>query len=371
MNIIEHLKIIDQADLPAKRKNQTHPTRNNRHIIFRHTSKRTRPRRHRNLHRTPPKRTANNIHPQTRHPITRHHQTSLHHARPNISTKIPTPLQRTLKQQRKRKTQKIFAIDGKTQRGNQSKTHKPNHIVSAVDENGYCLSQKLVDEKSNEISAIPELLDNLNVKGHIITLDAMGTQREIVRKIRKKRADYVLALKANQKTMYLETSLCFDDPTFLANCQYCKTVEKARGVVEVREYWQPEAISSLSGRRDWVGLQSIAMAKNTVSSKDGTVLSVQTRYFISSLFLGAAEVARAIRGHWVVESVHWHLDVTFREDMDHTLDEFAAYNLNILRKLALNFLKLVDVGKKYVSLRRKRYIISFDLSRHVEQLLTV
>jgi len=197
----------------------------------------------------------------------------------------------------------------------------------------------------------------------------MGTQREIVRKIRKKRADYVLALKANQKTMYLEASLCFDDSEFLANCQYCKTVERARGAVEVREYWQSDDVSSLSGRRGWTGLQSIAMTKNTVSNKDGRLLSVQTRYFISSLSLDVNEVARAIRGHWVVESVHWHLDVTFREDDDHTLDEFAAYNLNILRKLVLNFLKLIDVGKKHVSLRKKRYIVSFDLSKYIEQLL--
>jgi predicted transposase YbfD/YdcC len=226
-----------------------------------------------------------------------------------------------------------------------------------------------VNEKSNEITAIPELLDNLNVKGHIVTLDAMGTQREIAHKIRRKRADYVLALKANQKNTHLETSLCFKDTEFLANCQHHKVVEKARGVVEVREYWQSDDVSSLSGRRDWAGLQSIAMAKNTVSSKDGTVLSVQTRYFINSLLLGVAEVARAVRGHWMVESLHWHLDATFREDMDHTLDEFAAFNLNILRKLALNFLKLVDVGKNHMSLRRKRYIISFDLSKHIQQLL--
>ena len=118
------------------------------------------------------------------------------------------------------KLQKIFAIDGKTQRGNQSQTHKANHIVSVVDENGFCLGQELVNEKSNEITAVPELLEGLNVKNHIITLDAMGTQREIVRKIRQKRADYVLALKANQKTLHLETSLCFDDPEFLAKCQY-------------------------------------------------------------------------------------------------------------------------------------------------------
>jgi predicted transposase YbfD/YdcC len=268
------------------------------------------------------------------------------------------------------KLKKIFAIDGKTQKGNQSQTHKPNHIVSAVDENGYCLGQELVDEKSNEITAIPELLDNLNVGGHIVTLDAMGTQREIARKIRRKKADYVLALKANQKMLHLEASLCFDDPEFLANCQYCKTVEKARGALEVREYWQSDDVSSLLGRRDWAGLQSIAMTKNTITNKDGTT-SVQVRYFVSSLSLDVNEVARAVRGHWMVESVHWHLDVTFREDMDHTLDEFAAYNLNILRKLALNVLKLVDVGKKHTSLRKKRYIISFDLTKYLQQLLTV
>jgi len=267
------------------------------------------------------------------------------------------------------KLRKILAIDGKTQKGNQSKTHKPNHIVSVVDENGFCLGQELVDKKSNEITAIPELLEGLNVKNHIITTDALGTQREIVRKIRQKRADYVLALKANQKKLHLEASICFEDPEFLAKCQYHKTTEKARGALEVREYWQSEDISSLSGRKDWAGLRSIVMTKNTIT-KDGVVVSMQVRFFISSLGLDVLEVARAIRGHWMVESCHWHLDVTFREDMDHTLDEFVAFNLNILRKLALNFLRLVDVGKKGVSLRKKRYIISFNLTKYLQQLLT-
>ena len=267
------------------------------------------------------------------------------------------------------KLRKIFAIDGKTQKGNQSKTHKPNHIVSVVDENGFCLGQEIVDEKSNEITAIPELINNLNVKGHTITLDAMGTQREIARKIRQKRANYVLALKANQKTLYLETSMCFEDPEFLVKCQYHRTVEKVRGVIEQREYWQSDDIGGLSGRRDWAGLRSIVMTKNTIIKDDGVEVSVQSRFFISSLCLDVVEVARAVRGHWMVESAHWHLDVTFGEDDDHTLDEFVAFNLNILRKLALNFLRLVDVGKKGVSLRKKRYIISFNLTKHIQQLL--
>lgn len=143
---------------------------------------------------------------------------------------------------------KILAIDGKTQRGNGNKNQKANHIVSAVDENGFCLGQKRVEEKSNEITAIPELLDDLNVKGHIITLDAMGTQREIAKKIRKKRADYVLALKKNQGELYEDVKLYFETPEFLSACAYAKTVEKARGGVEKREYWQSENIAWLPQR---------------------------------------------------------------------------------------------------------------------------
>jgi len=105
------------------------------------------------------------------------------------------------------KIKKILAIDGKTQCGNGNKNQKANHIVSAVDENGFCLGEKLVNEKSNEITAIPELLDDLNIKGHIITTDAMGTQIEIVKKIRKKRADYVLALKGNQGNLHEDVIL--------------------------------------------------------------------------------------------------------------------------------------------------------------------
>jgi predicted transposase YbfD/YdcC len=118
-----------------------------------------------------------------------------------------------------------------------------------------------------------------------------------------------------------------------------------------------------------MGLKSIAMTKNTVTKPEGSV-SVQVRYFISSLSLNVKEIACAIRGHWMIESEHWHLDVTFGEDANRTLDEFVAFNLNILRKLALNFLRLVDVGKKQ-SLRKKRYIISFDLSKYFQQLLAV
>jgi len=265
------------------------------------------------------------------------------------------------------KIRKILAIDGKTQRGNGNDRQKANHIVSAVDEDGFCLGQKRIDEKSNEITAIPELLDCLNIKGHIITTDALGTQKEIVKRIRKRRGDYVLALKGNQGSLYDDVKLYFEDEAFLSRCDYTQTVEKARGAVERREYWQTGDISWLTQKGDWPGLRSIAMTRNTVS-KDGRI-TTEARYFISSLSTGVSEVARAIRGHWMVESYHWHLDVTFREDDNHTLEKQAAYNLNIIRKLALNMLKLFEIGNGQLSLRKKRFAIGTNPGKHLARIL--
>jgi len=264
---------------------------------------------------------------------------------------------------------KILAIDGKTQCGNGNSAQNANHIVSAVDENGFCLGQQRVDDKSNEITAIPQLLDNINIKGHIITTDAMGTQKEIAKKIRSKKADYVLALKGNQGTLHEDVKLYFEDEEFLKKSEYYKTVEKARSGIEKREYWQTDDISWMSQKKDWIGLESIAMTRNTVIKGDKT--TVETRYFISSLPVCASEIARSIRGHWMVESYHWHLDVTFREDDDHTLNKHTAYNLNIMRKLALNLLKMIDVGRKNVSLSKKRFIICCNPQKYLKQILDV
>jgi predicted transposase YbfD/YdcC len=267
------------------------------------------------------------------------------------------------------KVRKILAIDGKTQCGNGNKNQKANHIVSVVDGNGFCLGGKRVSEKSNEITAIPELMDSLNVKGHIITIDAMGTQTEIVKKIKKKHADYVLALKGNQGCLHEGIKLYFEDPDLLINCAYTKVVEKARGGIEKREYWQTENIAWLHQKKDWIGLKSIAMTRNTIT-KNGEQTS-EVRFFISSLPLGVKEVARAIRGHWMVESYHWHLDVTFREDDNHTLEKQAAFNLNIMRKLALNVLKIFEIGKTPLSLRKKRFAIGTNPEKHLESILNL
>ena len=197
----------------------------------------------------------------------------------------------------------------------------------------------------------------------------MGCQTGIVKKIRKKHADYVLALKGNQPNLHEDVKLYFNDPGLLPNCAYTKTLEKARGGVEKREYWQTDDIAWMTQRKDWAGLKSIAMTRNTIV-KNGVETS-ETRYFISSLPLDVKEIARAIRGHWMVESYHWHLDVTFREDADHTLNKHVAYNLNIMRKLALNLLKLLDVGRKNVSLKKKRFMICCNPHKYFGRILAL
>ena len=265
------------------------------------------------------------------------------------------------------KIRKILSLDGKTQRGNGTKSKKANHIVSAVDNDGFCVNEVLVDDKSNEITAIPELLDVLNIKGHIITTDAMGAQTKIAGKIRRKQADYVLSLKKNQATLNNDVELYFNDIELLNGCVYKKTIEKARGGVEKREYWQTEDISWLQGKKDWAGLKSIAMTRNTIVKNGKT--TEEERYFISSLPIDIDEMARAIRGHWMVESYHWHLDVTFREDANRTIEKAAAYNLNIIRKIAINTLKLLDVGMKRVSLKGKRFILNISFEKYFGKLM--
>ncbi len=267
---------------------------------------------------------------------------------------------------------KIICIDGKTMRGNRRGEEKPSHIVSAWSkEDGFCLGQKAVDEKSNEITAIPELLDRIQIKGQVVTIDAMGTQTEIAEKIRGKRADYVLALKGNQKLLYQEVKEYFGEKEFLEeikrNGGYQKRQEKAHGQVEIREYYQTEDIRWLSRKKEWKGLKSVGYERKTLEK--GGKRSKEERYFISSLKKDAELFSRAVRGHWSVESMHWHLDVTFREDENTTLDKQAALNQNIIRKWSLSILKLLEVSRHKLSLRKKRFVISLKPIECLEEVL--
>lgn len=267
---------------------------------------------------------------------------------------------------------KIICIDGKTMRSNKRNEEKPSHIISAWSkEDGFCLGQKAVEEKSNEITAIPELLEKIQIKGQVITIDAMGTQKEISEKIKKKRADYVLALKGNQGRLYAQVKEYFEEKEFLRKIRekgcYKKTQEKAHGQIETREYYQTENINWLGQKKEWKGLRSIIMERKTIE-KEGEVKE-EYRYFISSLKGDIELASRAIRGHWSIESMHWHLDVTFREDANRTIDKMAAQNLNIIRKWSLSILKTAEVSKHKLSMKKKRYAISLRPMEHLEEVL--
>lgn len=267
---------------------------------------------------------------------------------------------------------KIICIDGKTMRGNRKGEERPSHIVSAWSkEDGLCLGQKAVMEKSNEITAIPELLDRLQIKGQIITIDAMGTQTAIAEKIRNKHADYVLALKGNQGNLHKEVMEYFAEEEFLKKIKeegdYKRTQEKAHSQIEIREYYQTQDIKWLTGKKEWKGLKSIALEKKSLIK--GTKKRQEYRYFISSLPVGIETLSRAVRGHWSIESMHWYLDVTFREDANTTIDKVAAQNHNIIRKWCLSILKPLELSQRKLSLKKKRFVIGMQPVKLLEEVL--
>lgn len=267
---------------------------------------------------------------------------------------------------------KLVCVDGKTMRSNKRKGGKPNHIITAWGrEDGFSLGQKVVNTKSNEITAIPELLEKIRIKGQVVTIDAMGTQTAIAEKIRSKRGDYVLALKENQKNLYEDVRLFLNEESekkkLRENGKYKKTVEKAHGQIEIREYYQTEEIRWLAQKKEWKGLKSIGMEEKTIQ-KDG-IERKEYRYYISSLKEDVELFSRAVRGHWSVESMHWHLDVTFKEDANTTLDKQAAENLNIIRKWCLGILKMVEIFRPNLSMKKKRFVISMNPAEFIEQVL--
>ena len=292
---------------------------------------------------------------------------------PEVIQQIQMKWQELLNREEGEKLRKIIVIDGKTMGGNTQNGRKPSHIVSAwCDEDGFCLGQVAVEEKSNEITAIPELLNRINIKGQVITIDAIGTQTAIAEKIKAKRADYVLALKGNQSKLLEDVRDYFEDEEFCRQIKeaggYYRKAEKAHSQLELREYYQTEDIKWLEQRKNWKGLKSVGMERKTITRQDGTK-SVEYRYYISSLPKNIELFSRAIRKHWSVEVMHWHLDVTFREDANHTIDKMAAQNLNIIRKFSLSILKMVEILKPNLSMKKKRFVIGQNAEQFLETVL--
>jgi len=273
----------------------------------------------------------------------------------------------------------VVAIDGKALRHALDEGASIPYIVSAwASENGLVLGQVKVDDKSNEITAIPELLRVLEIKGCIVTIDAMGCQKEIAAQITDKKADYVLALKGNHATIHEEIGEFFADavpPCALSAAKTVtpgtmdsfQTIEKDHGRIETRRYWQSTDLDWLEDKHLWKDLRSIGMVESIRSLKGKT--TIERRFYLASLPLDAKTFAKAVRGHWGVENpLHWTLDVTFREDQSRARSKNAAQNLATLRRIALNLVK--KNTRKKVSQRQKRILAALD-TRFLEQLLGV
>jgi predicted transposase YbfD/YdcC len=239
----------------------------------------------------------------------------------------------------------VIAIDGKAVRGARSPDGKEGlRMVSAwAAEQRLVLGQLKTEAKSNEITAIPLLLELLELKGCIVTIDAIGCQTEIAAQIIKQRADYVLSLKGNQGVLHEEVAEYFAwaEQTGFKDSEYdyCATLEKDHGRIEERKCWVTEDTEWFTEKAEWAGLRSFIMVEGTREVL-GQAASVERRYFISSLAADAKQALRAVRGHWQVEnSLHWVLDVAFREDACRTRTGHAPENLATLRHIAVNLLK--------------------------------
>jgi len=248
----------------------------------------------------------------------------------------------------------IVALDGKALRNAYNKDEQFKYVVSAwAESNNMVLGQIKVAEKSNEITAIPELLRVLELSGCIVTIDAMGCQKKIAKEVIESDADYVFSLKGNQETVHEEVQNFLDACITQSNAKrltkaeklkldqsfrHCEVVDGDHGRIEIRRYYQSDDLAWFADQDKWEGLHSVG-AVESIREVEGKT-TTERRYFLSSLSLDVETFARAVRGHWGIENkLHWVLDVCFREDYSRARSGHAAENLATLRRLTLNMLK--------------------------------
>jgi predicted transposase YbfD/YdcC len=274
----------------------------------------------------------------------------------------------------------VIALDGKTLRGSQDQRlgKQAIHLVSAwATANQLVLAQVKVDDKANEITALPQLLQQLALRGCIVTIDAMGCQRAIATQIVAQQADYVLALKDNQPTLAADVRECFVHVDAAAataappggGVDHATATDKGHGRLEVRRHTvlsEPAVLAWLQAVHQWPGLAAVGRVE--AARRMGAAVSHETRYYLLSRVLPAAAFGAAVRSHWAIENrVHWVLDMTFGEDRSRVRTKHAAENLAVLRHLALNLLRRTPTARP-VSLKAKRLAAGWDTGYLLEIL---
>lgn len=263
------------------------------------------------------------------------------------------------------------SIDGKTLRGSRDGNRKPLHMISAwASERGLVIGQIATDEKSNEITAVPELMKMLDLEGCIVTADAMSCQKAITRQAAIQKADYVIGLKENQPTLHEETVKYFQEasqePSLYREITAETTLSKGHGRVEKRIYSLCLADDILNHYFEWANLRAIGKMHSVVT-RDGAVTE-EDHYYVTSL-TDVKEFAQAARQHWGVEnSLHWCLDMTFREDVSRTRKDHSAENFAVVRHFALSVLRRMD---DKMSLARRRRHCAYDDNYLAKVILSI
>lgn len=272
------------------------------------------------------------------------------------------------------KEKDIKSIDGKTINGSSRSeltTEKilPTNVMSIYSHDyGMSIIQDFIGEKTNEIPMGPELIKQLNLSDSIITADALNTQKETVKAIVKAKGEYVLALKANQGTMYNEVSEYFRDNDLIKDSEYYSETEKSHSKFIKREYYMTSNICWITNHKDWKNIKSIGYEKKTIEFLNNNKTIIEERFFIISFENNVKIFADAVRKHWGIENnLHAPLDIVFREDNNTTLEKNGAKNLSILKRIALNIIKLVQCFYN-ISLKLIRYKISMNTEEELEKI---
>ncbi|MCI8444389.1 MAG: ISAs1 family transposase [Clostridia bacterium] len=276
----------------------------------------------------------------------------------------------------------FYHFDGKVENSRGRKTNAKNEIIKNLnvlnvysDLLSMCIDQEMIEEKTNEITAIPDVIKRLNIEGVICTWDALNTQKNTVKAVIERKGDYVGALKGNQGNFYQDVIDYFDeDRLLLIQSQYegayKKEIEKSHSQIITYEYYQTEKVKWYSEIKNWEGLKSIGLVIKTIEDKTRKKTE-EKRYYISSLLLDIYNFSKAIRNHWNIENkLHWQLDFTFKADENTTVNKKALFNLQIIKKFALNILN--QVKEEYrCSLKKIRFQISLNAPEELEKIFKI